>query len=192
MISMWNSRADYGLVAIALHWFMALGIFFLFGLGLYMTDLDYYDAWYHKGPDLHKALGMVVLLLLIVRVPWRLANVRPVPQGRPWERRLAHWMHNSHYVLMTAVLVSGYLIPTAKGEGVSIFGWVDVPSIMHLSGPQEDVVGRIHWLSAWILVVLAVLHALAAYKHHFVDKDDTLLRMIGRKAASGSRNGTSI
>ncbi|MBI1196098.1 MAG: cytochrome b [Gammaproteobacteria bacterium] len=191
MVSILNTRTGYGLVAIALHWVMALGIFFLFGLGLYMTDLDYYDAWYHKGPDLHKALGMMVLLMLLVRIPWRLANLRPEPQGRPWEQQAARWMHNSHYLLMTVVLITGYLIPTAKGEGVDVFGLIEVPSVMRLSGPQEDLAGWIHWLSAWILVVLAVLHALAAYKHHFVDKDDTLLRMIGRKASSGPRNGTS-
>ena len=186
-----NNRARYGLVAIALHWLMAAGIFFLFGLGLYMTDLDYYDSWYHKGPDLHKALGMIVLLLLIARIPWRFLNVRPEPQGRPWEQRLAHWVHNGHYVLMVLVLVTGYLIPTAKGEGIDVFGFIEVPSIMRLSGPQEDLAGQVHWLSAWFLVVLGVLHALAAYKHHFVDKDDTLLRMIGRKAVTEPRKGKS-
>lgn len=191
MVAILNNRTGYGLVAIALHWIMALGIFFLFGLGIYMTDLDYYDPWYHKAPDLHKALGMIVLLLLIVRIPWRIINAHPEPQGRQWERRLAHWMHNSHYVLMVVVLVTGYLIPTAKGEGVDVFGFVEVPSVMRLSGSQEDFAGQVHWLSAWILVSLAVLHALAAYKHHFVDKDDTLLRMIGRRAAIGRRNGTS-
>jgi len=83
---------------------------------------------------------------------------------------------------MAVVLITGYLIPTAKGEGVDIFGLIEIPSVMRLSGPQEDLAGQIHWLTAWALVVLGVLHALAAYKHHFVDKDDTLLRMIGRWA----------
>jgi len=192
MVGFVNSRVGYGWVAIALHWLMAAGIFFLFGLGLYMTDLDYYDAWYHKGPDLHKALGMLILLLLAIRIPWRLLNTRPKPQGRPWEQFVAHWVHNSHYVLMAVVLITGYLIPTAKGEGVDVFGLVEVSSVMRLSGPQEDLTGQVHWATAWALIVLGVFHALAACKHHFVDRDDTLLRMIGRKGAPEPGNGKSI
>ena len=135
---------------------------------------------------------MLVLVLLVVRIPWRMLNVRPEPQCRPCEQRLAHWVHSSHYVLMAVVLVTGYLIPTAKGEGVDVFGFFEVPAIVRLSGPQEDLAGQAHWLTAWILVSLGVLHALAAYKHHFVDKDDTLLRMIRRKGYAGPRGGKSI
>src|SRR5690606_15885721 len=66
-----DSTAGYGLFTILLHWVSALLIFFLFGLGVYMTGLSYYSPWYHKGPALHISLGLVLLLLMVLRTCWR-------------------------------------------------------------------------------------------------------------------------
>ncbi len=189
-----NSRDAYGWVAIFLHWVMALAIIALFALGLWMTTLEYYDAWYHRAPDIHKSVGMLTLFLLFFRLAWAAFNTKPVIHGATWERVVALIVHRAHYVLMLGVMITGYLIPTAKGAGVSVFGWFTVPSLLHFTERQGDVVGLIHWGLAWALIGLAVLHSAAALKHHFIDRDETLTRMLGIKRIQhqGTRTQSKI
>lgn len=72
-----NSEMGYGLVARALHWGMALAIFAMFGLGIWMRSLDYYSPYYQTAPDFHKSAGLVLLVLLLARYGWRLINIKP-------------------------------------------------------------------------------------------------------------------
>lgn len=92
----------------------------------------------------------------------------------------AHAAHGLLYALLFVAMVSGYLISTADGSSISVFGWFEVPSVTGQVKGMEDVAGSIHYWSTWAIVVLAGLHALAALKHHFVDRDRTLLRMLGK------------
>lgn len=176
---MWrNTESAYGWVAIVLHWLMALLVVGLYLLGDYMVGLDYTHPWYRAAPDLHRGLGMVTGLLLVLRFAWRLANPRPRLLGRPWERRLGLAAHRLFYLLIGLVVVSGYLISTADGQPVSVFGWVRVPATLYGPENQEDVAG---WFHAWFahgLILLAALHTLAALTHHFLDRDATLVRML--------------
>jgi cytochrome b561 len=164
---------------IILHWVMALAIFGLFALGLWMTTLDYYDAWYHRAPDIHKSVGMLMLFLLFFRLAWVAFSIKPEIFGAAWERLVALIVHRTHYVLMLGVMISGYLIPTAKGAGIDVFGWFTVPALVRFTERQGDVVGLIHWGFAWAVIALAGLHTAAALKHHFIDRDATLMRMLG-------------
>ena len=182
-----NSHDAYGWVSIALHWLMALLIFGLFGLGLYMTDLTYYDPWYKKGPELHMALGVLVALLLLLRIGWRLGNPEPAMAGRPWERTVALWVHRGFYLLLLAIVVSGYLIPTAKGEPLWVYDWFSIPALFKSEGTLADQAGEVPFYLAWTTIVLAGLHAAAAFKHHFIERDATLIRMLGRQRRPGSR-----
>jgi cytochrome b561 len=77
-------------------------------------------------------------------------------------------------------MISGYLISTADGRPISVFGWFEVPALITGIPNQEDRAGDVHFYAAWALVILAALHALAAFKHHLIDRDDTLRRMFGR------------
>jgi len=81
------------------------------------------------------------------------------------------------YVLLLALFVSGYLISTADGRSIDVFGWFEVPASLMMDN-QEDIAGVIHWGLAWSLMVLVALHAAAAVKHHVFDKDRTLVRML--------------
>jgi len=175
-----NSRQGYGLVTVLLHWGMAALIIGLFFLGEYMVDLDYYDPWYNKAPDLHRSIGVLVAGLMLYRLGWRLSNVRPAETGKSWERRTAAWMHHIFYVLIAAIVVSGYLITTADGQGVPVFNWFEIPAAFDGFENQEDIAGEVHEWLAHLLIVLVVLHALAALKHHFIDRDSTLRRMFGK------------
>lgn len=177
-----NDQQRYGWVAVALHWGMALMVVGLFALGLWMTSLGYYDPWYRKGPDLHRSIGVLLFALLLARLAWRWVNPQPAPEPNhaPWERLIAHCAHRALYLLLILLCLSGYLISTADGRAIQLFGWIELPALIHGIDQQEEYAGTAHWLLALTTLTLAGLHALAALKHHFIDKDRTLLKMLGR------------
>ena len=177
-----NTPTDYGLIAIALHWLVTLVVISLFALGLWMTGLDYYDAWYQRAPDLHKSIGVLLFIIVAFRLAWRWWNPlpRPEPAHAAWERRLAGLAHALLYLLLFAVMIAGYLISTADGRPIEVFGLFSVPATLSGLENQEDIAGEIHEILAYLLIGLSVLHAAAALKHHFIDRDRTLKRMLGR------------
>ncbi len=177
-----NSQTQYGWPAVALHWLMAAIVFGLFGMGLWMTGLNYYDAWYHRAPYLHQGIGMLFLALLAIRMPWAWLNTKPAINGAKWERMGAVIAHRLHYILMLAIGLSGYLVPTAEGGGFEVPPGLHVPALFLLTPAQADFNGAVHHYAAWAIMVLAALHTMAALKHHFVDKDNILLRMLGIKS----------
>jgi cytochrome b561 len=87
--------------------------------------------------------------------------------------------HGLLYAGIFLVMISGYLISTAKGRGVSVFDLFEIPAFITGLPNQADLAGAVHFYVAWGLVLLAGLHALAALKHHFIDRDATLKRMLG-------------
>lgn len=175
-----NTSQHYGLIARFLHWTMALLAFGLFASGLYMTSLGYYDALYHTLPWWHKSIGLTTLLLFLFRLIWKLASLSPAPldSHTKLEKTLAKFVHVSIYWLFLFIFVSGYLISTAKGKGIEFFGLFDVPALLTPFENQADIAGQIHFILASTLIALVVLHAAGAIKHHFIDKDHTLIRMI--------------
>jgi cytochrome b561 len=179
---MWRNSAErYGAVAVALHWLVAAAVAALFCIGLWMTGLTYYNAWYTRGPAIHKGIGVLLFGVLAVRLLWRLVDPPPPPEPglSPLERRLARLVHGLLYGLLFATPLCGYLISTADGRPVEVFGLFAVPATLTGLPNQADLCGRIHLALAVTAVSLAALHALAALKHHFVDRDRTLLRMLG-------------
>lgn len=176
-----NSSSQFGVVSIMAHWLVAIAVFGLFGLGYYMVGLSYYDDWYRLGPDVHRSIGILLFIAVVLRLVWRLMNPipRPLPSHQRWEVLAAHVAHGLLYVLLFVAMVSGYLISTADGSAISVFNWFDVPSVTGRVKGMEDIAGEVHYWTTWAIVVLAVVHALAAIKHHVLDKDDTLRRMLG-------------
>ena len=179
-----NTAQRYGLPAMFMHWLTAITIFGLFGLGLWMTELDYYHAWYKRGPDLHKSIGILLFFITLLRIAWMLLNPKPLPPAHSpaWERRAAHITHGLLYLLLLAVMLSGYLISTADGRGIGVFGLFEIPALPWAAEHQEDIAGEIHEILAFSLIGLALLHAGAALKHHFMNRDDTLRRMLNLSA----------
>jgi len=179
-----NSARHYGAVSIALHWLVALVVYGMFALGLWMVTLSYYDGWYHQAPELHKSIGVLLMLGLVVRLIWR--HVSPPPKALASYSRLTHVAsvaaHITLYALLFAIVISGYLISTADGQPISVFGLFELPATLTDAGAQADLAGTLHLWLAWSVVILSVLHALAALKHHFIDKDDTLKRMLGKSS----------
>jgi cytochrome b561 len=176
-----NDNHSYGLVAVSLHWLVAITVIGQFGLGLWMRSLGYYDAWYRLGPWWHKGIGVMLCAVLILRLLWRWSNPRPahLASHKPYERLGASVAHGLLYLLLFAVMLSGYLISTADGRGLEVFDWFTIPATLSGLDQQEDMAGEIHLWLAWGVIGLAGMHALAALKHHFIDRDATLKRMLG-------------
>jgi cytochrome b561 len=177
-----NTQDSYGLVAICIHWIMAIVVIGLFGLGLWMVGLTYYDPWYREAPNIHKGSGVLLLCALVFRLIWRLTSPRPRPVAghTAFERASSATVHAALYLLLLAVMLSGYLISTADGRAIDVFGLFRVPATITGLPGQADLAGRFHLILAVTLISLAGVHALAALKHHFVDRDRTLTRMLGR------------
>lgn len=179
-----NTKSRYGTIAIMLHWLAAMVIYAMFALGLWMMSLGYYDIWYHKAPEIHKGIGVILFCAMIFRVIWRWVSPPPpaLSEHTKMIRRISTSAHILLYLLVFSILVSGYLISTADGKPVNVFGLFELPALVNAGAWQADTAGRIHLWLAYALVALSVLHALAGLKHHFIDKDSTLKRMLGKSA----------
>lgn len=174
-----NDEHSYGLGPVIMHWLIALAIIGLYPLGLYIETLDYYDPAYRTIPVWHKSIGISVATVLFIRLIWRAFNKPPAPLPQPAKMILAAKIaHGLLYLLLVVTLVSGYLISTADGRPIELFNLINIPALPFAFDNQEDLAGAIHYIIATILVSLAAVHALAALKHHYIDKDTTLKRML--------------
>ena len=177
-----NSKIRFGGIAIALHWLVALAVIGLFALGWWMTELTYYSPWYQLAPWWHKSIGLTLAMIVLARIAWRFISPPPKPleTHTQTEVKIAKVAHLLLYLLLLVTFISGYLISTADGRPIEVFGLFEVPATLTSIENQEDIAGWVHWIVACVLMGLAGLHAAAALKHHFIDRDRTLLRILGR------------
>jgi cytochrome b561 len=175
-----DSAQGYGIVTRLLHWLSALAVIGLFAVGLWMDGMTYYDPWYQRAPALHKSFGVLLTAVILLRLLWRWRQPRPepLPTHGPWTVRLSRGAQILMYVLVLAMFPSGYLISTAKGDGLEVFGLFEIPALVTGIDRLEDTAGQVHEILAYSLIGIASVHALAALKHHFVDRDTTLRRML--------------
>lgn len=154
-----NSSGEYGHFSLLLHWLVALVLYGMFALGLWMVSLGYYDTWYHKAPELHKSIGMVLFAIMILRVIWRFISPPPAPLATysPLVRYSAVAVHLLLYLLLFAIFISGYLISTAEGKPIDVFGVLPIPATFSGYGTQADLAGDIHLWLAWSVVILSLL-----------------------------------
>ncbi|WPC76009.1 cytochrome b [Vibrio porteresiae] len=169
----------YNLVARSIHWVSALVVIGMFSVGLWMVDLSYYSQWYQTAPHWHKSVGLLLAGLTLFRFVWKLVTASPDVEGGTLVRMAAKAVHLVMYVLLAGLFISGYLISTEDGRGIEVFNWFTLPSAGELFAHQADIAGDFHFYAAWILIILAAVHVLAALKHHFIDKDNTLRKMTG-------------
>jgi cytochrome b561 len=169
----------YTRVAIALHWLVALLIFAAFPLGLYMHDLPLSPRKLQLY-SYHKWIGICVLLLLVVRMAWR-ATHRPPPllPGMPrWQELVAHGVHHGLYLLMLAVPLSGWLMSSALGFPVVLFGKLPLPDLIGKDKVLGEALKEVHETLNYGLLLLVLAHVAGALKHHLIDRDGTLARML--------------
>lgn len=175
-----TSTDRYALGAIVLHWLIAVLIALKYAAAWVSEDMPKPEKMQVMGN--HKAIGITILLLTVLRIVWRLVHKTPplVETLKAWEAALAKVVHAGLYFLMLAVPVAGWGLHSAfsKGEPVSLFGLVAFPALP--VGSDKPTIGMFHELHevfATLMLVLLAAHVLAALKHQIVDKDGTLRRM---------------
>lgn len=173
-----SSNTHYTRTAIALHWLIALAIVALFGLGLTMTSLSL-SPFKLKLYSWHKWAGVTIFALVAVRLVWRLTHTPPpAPPAMPvWQRQAAALGHGLLYLLMFCIPVSGWLMSSAKGFQTVYLGVLPLPDLLGKNTELGDTLAGVHaWLN-YLMCAVVIGHALAALKHHLIDRDDVLLRM---------------
>ena len=173
---------QYTPTAKALHWLMTALIFGLLALGFYMHDLP-------LSPDKlklyswHKWAGVSVFLFLWLRLLWRLAHRPPALPGHMAKAAqwAAHAGHATLYGLMIAIPLSGWLMSSAKGFQTVWFGLLPIPDLLTKNKEAGDWLAMVHQSLNLLLLAVLVGHIGAALKHHFIDKDDILTRMLPRR-----------
>jgi cytochrome b561 len=177
MSSIKNTTTHYGLVAILLHWVMAILMIGLLILGLYMVRLPI-SLEKLKLFGWHKEYGFLVLALAILRLLWRLSNTTPALALPMWEKLSARSVHWLFYGFMFALPITGWLITSAAGLPVSFFGLFTLPTVIEPNQELIKIFEDLHQWFAYALIAIMLLHIAAALKHHFIDKDDILRRIL--------------
>jgi len=189
----------YNNIAILLHWLIGIAIIFMLILGIFMTDIpkeapkqssfDLFNFGIYswevekaKSPrsfyfELHKSIGVTLLVLIFIRIFWRFTHKPPalLPSMKPWEKRLATAAHHGLYFLMVLIPVTGILMSVGSKYGVKWFGIKILPGID--SKPMRELFYEFHEIFGQLLLLILVFHILGALKHSIVDKDGTLRRM---------------
>ncbi len=163
-----------------LHWLSASLIIVLLASGIYMADGNDYALY-----DWHKAFGVIALLLVIVRLYHRKRKPWPSSSNGTQHEKLVHFMHR--FLLFACVMmpISGIAYSGFGGYGVDVFGLNIVPNGYNQQGEVvpfnligSDLGKVIHYYLGYLMTALVLLHVLAAVKHHFIDKDNTLRNML--------------
>ncbi|MBK8338225.1 MAG: cytochrome b [Sterolibacteriaceae bacterium] len=174
------SRAiGYTRTAIALHWVVALGIFGAFSLGLYMHELPLSPTKL-KLYSYHKWAGVTIFLLMLARLAWRATHpAPPLPGHMPrWQRLAAHSIHHLLYLLILAIPLTGWLMSSAKGFQTVWFGVLPLPDLLDKNKELGETLAEVHEALNFGMAALVIAHVGAAVKHHLVDRDDVLARML--------------
>jgi cytochrome b561 len=174
-----NDTARYGIVAQALHWLVAALIVAMFGLGWYMTGLPLSERKFELY-QLHKSLGITILMLAAVRLTWRLFDpAPPLPAHlRPWERTAARANHALLYIMLFMQPIVGFLQSNAANFPVVWWGVVQLPAVIGSDEALAETLVVVHRWNSRLLLALVLLHVGAALRHHFILKDDVLRRML--------------
>jgi cytochrome b561 len=171
-------KTRYDNVAITLHWLIAILIIGMLALGWYMTDLP-------KGPErnylynLHKSFGVVTLVLVFIRIFWRLGHRPPALLGAipAWMHKASNGMHHLLYLAMAVMPLSGFIGSNFGKRGIVFFG-IPLPKLGFPSHTVSKLMDATHSTTAWVIAILAGLHLLAALYHQFILKDKLVQRML--------------
>ena len=174
-----TQASGYTGTAIALHWLIAVALAGAFALGLYMHELPL-SPQKLKLYSWHKWAGVTIFLFVLARLGWRLLHPPPgLPAAMPaWQRKVAAATHVLLYLLMFAVPITGWLMSSAKGFQTVYFGVLPLPDLLVKDKELGDLLHQVHKLLNFSMAALVLAHLGAALKHHFIDRDDVLARML--------------
>ncbi len=175
---------------ISLHWLIAFTMIGLLASGVYMVENEDYSIY-----GIHKSIGVFIVIFALWRVIWRVRNGWPSTLGNP--SPMMHGLAKAvHYLLIIGTVLlplSGFVMSSMGGYGVAVFGLELVAANPDPANPQEMIAingalagfaHSLHQLAGNLLIAGVLLHLLGAIKHHLLDKDGTLRRMLGAELAS--------
>ena len=174
---------SYTRTAITLHWTVSALVITALAMGWIMTDmaisplrLQVY-SW-------HKWIGITVLALFFVRALWRLTHPAPAPLPMPaWQRYAAQFLHGFLYAMLLVQPITGWLFSNASGRAIVYLGLIPLPNLVGKDKALAGILREVHSTGGLVLAIAVGLHLLAALKHHFIDRDDTLRRMLRWQAS---------
>ncbi|WP_435105357.1 cytochrome b [Arhodomonas sp. AD133] len=172
-----DTNEHYGSVTRWLHWVTAALIAIMLALGWGGELVS--EAGEQWLMPVHIGLGIAVLALGVVRVLWRVANTRRSPRDTGLFGRVATLVQWTLIALLVLIPLSGWLVVSASGHAPSFFGLFALPPLVGESEGFHELGEEVHEILPWVLVTVLALHVLGALKHHFVDADTTLRRMLG-------------
>jgi cytochrome b561 len=172
----------YTRTAIALHWTVTALVITALGMGWIMTDMARTPLRLEVF-DWHKWIGVTVLTLFFVRALWRLTHPAPAMLPMPaWQRQTARLVHGLLYLMLLVQPITGWIYSNASGRPIVYLGLIPLPNLVDKDKALAHLFREIHSDGGVVLATLVGLHVLAALKHHFIDRDDTLRRMLRWRA----------
>lgn len=174
-----SGQATYGPVSRINHWLIALAAIGLLGVGFFLANIDLDRPTRGMLIGLHKATGVLVLIYAVWRIGWRVVNGFPQVLGDP-SAFSAFLARAVHWGLMLGILVmpiSGIVMSIFNGHAVDVFGLFVIPAqgkVPEIGGPAHEI----HEIAGYVVLALVLVHTAAALKHHLIDGNATLIRMI--------------
>ncbi len=174
-----STNAAYGFIAKTFHWLIAVLFILLLAVGLFMTSLTdkVFKIFLY---DFHKALGMVVLGLVLLRIIWRLFETKTqLPVELPnWQKKTSNVVFYALYFFMVIMPITGYLMSVLNGHPIDMFGYFTLPDLGKGPSPLGTATHFIHVNLPYYVIAILSLHVLAALYHHFIRKDNVMNRML--------------
>lgn len=168
----------YSKVSITLHWIIALILIPMLSFSFFIKDLPH--STISTAFMIHKSLGLTILFLMFIRLYWILTRGKPsLPDSIPSiEQKAAISVHHALYLLVITMALCGWLMSVLSGRPPVYFGLftLNIP-FLPLNYEAAQWFNQAHKTIAWVLIALISLHVLAAFKHHFWDRNDILKRM---------------
>lgn len=195
-----HPTTSYTKTAKVLHWLIAIGIFGMFALGWFMSELpkeapkqmayDLFNLGVYTwnlseeiSPrtfyfNLHKSIGVTIFALILIRILWRITHRPPalLASYKAWESKLASGAHHLLYLLMVALPLSGIIMAIYSKYGIKWFGLELIKGLDNKD--MRELFYEAHEIIGLIILLVIIVHIIGALKHKFIDKDDTLKRML--------------
>jgi cytochrome b561 len=173
-----QAQLRYGMTAKIFHWAIVGLLLLQFPLGWLMPDI-------HRGMTpgdamtFHVSIGIVILMLIALRLGWRLTHpVAPESSLPPWQRVTSEGLHWLLYGLVLVTTLSGWFFASMRGWSITFFFAFRLPMLTVADSPLARTIGRWHETAEWALLVVIGLHVLAAFAHLFVYRDRIMQRML--------------
>ncbi|PCH83679.1 MAG: RNA methyltransferase [Piscirickettsiaceae bacterium] len=184
---MTDLKTKLSCVTVALHWVVGITMIVMLTVGWYMAEFEEHGLY-----SIHKSVGMIIFVVILARVVWRIKQGWPEAASnyKAWEHTLSKIIHWALIIGTVLMPVSGMLMSGLGGYGLSIFGLEllaatpnpeEAGKMIPVNGPLAGSAHEVHEVASTIIMLSVLLHLLGAFKHHFIDKDGTLKRMLGKR-----------